>query len=61
MDEELKFLKTKDVAIEKAVQEFNKAIKKAYRNIEKTGYPENPGSIAKTVSERSHSRLVSFD
>ena len=34
MDEELKFLKTKDAAIEK------------------TGYPENPGSIAKTVIKK---------
>ena len=52
MDEELKFLKTKDTAIEKAVQEFNKAINKAYRKIEKTGYSVNPGSIAKTVIKK---------
>lgn len=35
MDDKLKFLKTHDAAIEKAVQEFNKAINKAYRKIEK--------------------------
>ena len=52
MDEKLKFLKTHDAAIEKAVQEFNKAIHKAYRKIERTGYPENPGSIAKTVIKK---------
>ena len=52
MDEKLKFLKTHDAAIEKAVQEFNKAINKAYRKIERTGYPENPGLIAKIVIKK---------
>ena len=42
----------RDAAIEQAVQEFNKAINKAYKKIEKTGYPENPFSIADTVFRR---------
>ena len=48
----LKPLKVKDATIEHAVHEFNKAIKKAYRKIERTGYPENLDSIAKTVIEK---------
>lgn len=42
-------LKVRDAAIEHAVHELNKAIKKAYRKTERTGYPENPFSIAETV------------
>lgn len=42
-------LEIRDAVIEHAVHEFNKAIKKAYRKIERTGYPENPFSIAETV------------
>ena len=45
-------LEVKNAAIEKAVHEFNKAINKAYRKIERTGYPENPFSIAEVVVKR---------
>lgn len=47
-----KVVEIRDAAIEQAVQEFNKAINKAYRKIERTGYPENPFSIAETVIRR---------
>lgn len=42
-------LEIRDAAIEHAVHEFNKTIKKAYRKIERTGYPENPFSVIETV------------
>ena len=45
-------LEARDAAIEQAVKEFNKAINKAYRKIERTGYPENPFSIAETVIKK---------
>lgn len=47
-----KVVEIRDAAIEQAVQEFNKVINKAYRKIERTGYPENPFSIAETVINR---------
>jgi hypothetical protein len=47
-----KVVEVRDAAIEQAVQEFNKAINKAYRKIERTGYPENPFSIAEIVIKR---------
>lgn len=48
----LKYLKTRDAAIEHAVHEFNKAIIKAYRMIERTGYKESPFSIAESVIKK---------
>ena len=45
-------LEIRDAAIGHALQEFNKAIKKAYNKIERTGYPENLFSIAETVIKR---------
>lgn len=48
----LKPLEIRDAAIEHALQKFNKAIKKAYNKIERTGYPENPFNIAETVIKR---------
>ena len=45
-------LEVRDAAIEQAVHKLNKAIKKAYNKIERTGYPENPFSIAETVIKR---------
>lgn len=47
-----KVVETRYAAIEQAVQEFNKIVNKAYKKIEKTGYPENPFSIAETVIKR---------
>ena len=47
-----KIVEIRDAAIEQAVQEFNKTINKAYRKIERTGYPENPFSIAEIVIKR---------
>lgn len=52
MKYKLKYLKTRDAAIEHAVHGFNKAIKKAYIKIERTGYPENPFSIAESVIKK---------
>lgn len=51
-----KVVEIRDAAIEQAVQELNKVINKAYRKIEKTGYPENPFSIAETVIKRFRSQ-----
>lgn len=48
----LKPLEANDTAIEKAVKDFNKVINKAYRKIEKTGYPLNPFVIAETVIKK---------
>lgn len=47
-----KVIEIEDAAIEQAVQELNKAINKAYRKIERTGFPENPFSIAEIVIRR---------
>lgn len=47
-----KVVEIRDAALEEAVESFNKLIKKAYRKIEKTGYPENPFHIAEIVIDR---------
>lgn len=48
----LKPLKVRDAAIEHALQEFNKTIKKAYNKTKRTGYLDNPFNIAETVIKR---------
>ena len=50
--ERLKPLKTSDAAIEQAVKEFNKTINKAYRKIERTGYPLNTFEIAEKAIKK---------
>lgn len=50
--ERLELFEVKNTAIEQAVKELNKVINKAYRKIERTGYPENPFSIAEIIIKR---------
>ena len=41
-----------DDTINESVVAYNKIIKKAYRKIEKTGWPINPFRIAETIQKR---------